>query len=716
MPPQVLLRVRNERAREFILACLQQDPNARPSVSELLQHPFLLSKEEEDEEVVIDPPGKTCKDSVAPGPDRGHDGVCLQKGEKVEKPPVSLRPPGVSTGGEGGVHADGVSSVPSASPAMGRRGSSPLPPSTATNASHDAEPHQHPPDKSAKEPPRAPVVDRRPPAPSLSTSAGHTPATMSSGYPSVSSDLDQSDHDDHHHHHPPPSQHPRRPAATSNAGESDALGHSRRPSGGLPPQSGGGGAHEVVEHPHAPSFSRHNSDATDHTYDMMHSYQSSMDTAHPHIDYPPQQPAPLKVIPSSATMGTGSASTPSSIAAPTTVQVRSNCQQGGKRDVLCLVIRAKIQGKLRDIEFDFHLVDDDAYKVAQEMVMELGLPSSDLKDIAETIIKLAASARGARRSFDHRSGIPVPPMVDVTRSSSNNGADGTNMMSSYYAKAMGLPEPPLLRSYSTSHLPPVNNMIHVNSHHSTTGATTNQQHGGLDTSSTPLPHETHHSQSLVMKPSGGTDQGIAASSSHHNRTRTTGHIELSHDVNGHSGGMAPGVHNAPWDHQDEEGTRISPLASVVDDEDGVKYTLASEEELSPEDVEDAAYMKLRSEYEKNLNRVVKVHSLRMDNLKKAKEEKEECYRKQVERHHKDMVDFEKKVRTAEREQIKRLKQLEEDWRQTRNDYRGRRRPKSGSTATGPGGSSPPVSSGTGGDISSSSSRTAGEGGGGMDSS
>jgi len=108
------------------------------------------------------------------------------------------------------------------------------------------------------------------------------------------------------------------------------------------------------------------------------------------------------------------------------------------------------------------------------------------------------------------------------------------------------------------------------------------------------------------------------------------------------------------------------------DEEDVKYTLPSEMDLSSDDVEDAAYMKLRSEYEKNLNRVVKVHSLRMDNLKKAREEKEECYRKQLERHNKDMADFEKKVRTAEKEQIKRLKQLEEDWRQIRAEYRGKR--------------------------------------------
>lgn len=48
IPPYALERVQNVRAREFIRVCLSPDPDERPTAMELLDHPFLKDKNEEE--------------------------------------------------------------------------------------------------------------------------------------------------------------------------------------------------------------------------------------------------------------------------------------------------------------------------------------------------------------------------------------------------------------------------------------------------------------------------------------------------------------------------------------------------------------------------------------------------------------------------------------------------------------------------------------------
>lgn len=59
-PPSVLMRLQSHHAREFVLLCLgYKDENGnyiRPTASELLKHPFLEKRENDDDEVVVDLP------------------------------------------------------------------------------------------------------------------------------------------------------------------------------------------------------------------------------------------------------------------------------------------------------------------------------------------------------------------------------------------------------------------------------------------------------------------------------------------------------------------------------------------------------------------------------------------------------------------------------------------------------------------------------------
>ena len=62
-------------------------------------------------------------------------------------------------------------------------------------------------------------------------------------------------------------------------------------------------------------------------------------------------------------------------------------------DVLKLVVTLPVEGQTQNVQFDFHLVEDDPIQVAKEMVAELGIPQAAVLEISETISGLARAAR-----------------------------------------------------------------------------------------------------------------------------------------------------------------------------------------------------------------------------------------------------------------------------------------------------------------------------------
>lgn len=62
-------------------------------------------------------------------------------------------------------------------------------------------------------------------------------------------------------------------------------------------------------------------------------------------------------------------------------------------DIMKLIIRLPVEGKVQSVQFDFHLVEDDPVQVAREMVTELNIPEDALLEISGTISGLARSAR-----------------------------------------------------------------------------------------------------------------------------------------------------------------------------------------------------------------------------------------------------------------------------------------------------------------------------------
>jgi hypothetical protein len=78
--------------------------------------------------------------------------------------------------------------------------------------------------------------------------------------------------------------------------------------------------------------------------------------------------------------------------------VAGSAPQGGlsnqASDIRQFVVTLPLDGQTQNVQFDFHLVNDDPVQVANEMVTELGLPSDAALGIAAIIRSLASEAGG----------------------------------------------------------------------------------------------------------------------------------------------------------------------------------------------------------------------------------------------------------------------------------------------------------------------------------
>lgn len=97
------------------------------------------------------------------------------------------------------------------------------------------------------------------------------------------------------------------------------------------------------------------------------------------------------------------------------------------------------------------------------------------------------------------------------------------------------------------------------------------------------------------------------------------------------------------------------------------------EDCADDDGVDAEEMrKLEEEFEKRLQRAKKSFGTRMDNLHRSKVEAEAQHQMTLEKHEKERIEFEKRVRLAEEEQNRRLNQIEKEFMEKRKQFRQQR--------------------------------------------
>jgi hypothetical protein len=345
-PPEVLSRLQSRHAREFVLLCLgYRDDNGnfiRPTVSELLQHPFLEKRANDDDEVVVDlPPRHVPQDSLS---EPSSNTTPTVKRRVSTHSSQTLHHHNNSTNGdmthsrESSFHSESIPVVPNdVTPKQSR--SSSVKQSVATSPKDDEE-----------------DGDRFEEMQESEISMRKVKVLMGRGQ-------ELKDDDD------------EVPSAEAPNDSVKAL------------QESNGSSQDAI-----PS-----SDANLATQSCIPS---------PHVDNQQnstnnqEAQVPFQYLVNAAVLENENPN------------IRPYID-----DILKLVVTLPVDGQTQNVQFDFHLIEDDPVQVAKEMVKELGIPQGAVLEISETISGLARSARmkqdkhAARLQSLPPTVVPVPVQV-----------------------------------------------------------------------------------------------------------------------------------------------------------------------------------------------------------------------------------------------------------------------------------------------------------------
>lgn len=282
-PPEVLSRLQSKHAREFVLLCLgyrdEEGRYIRPSCAELLKHPFLLKRANDDDEVVVDPP---------------------------------LRERPIIEGGES-------SASPVNTPVSKRKV---VPSDSGLAAEHDSS-HPRPPRRLASTSTDEEDGDRFDEMPESETNMRKVKVLMGRD-----TELQEDEEGE------------RKSVSNGTSSHTADSGSDRGSLGEAPVQQ--------------------------------------------HLSDPSQQ-----ALPESQQQ----APTPTYLVAAAVLENESLTVRPYADDNLKLVVTLPVEGQTQNVQFDFHLVEDDPVQVAKEMVVELGIPQEAVLEISETISGLACAAR-----------------------------------------------------------------------------------------------------------------------------------------------------------------------------------------------------------------------------------------------------------------------------------------------------------------------------------
>lgn len=94
---------------------------------------------------------------------------------------------------------------------------------------------------------------------------------------------------------------------------------------------------------------------------------------------------------------------------------------------------------------------------------------------------------------------------------------------------------------------------------------------------------------------------------------------------------------------------------------------AVETDVNVDEIDAEEIRALEQEFEKKLQRAKKSYDTRMDNLHRSKEEAEAQHQMTLEKHEKERIEFEKRMRLAEEEQAKRLSQIQKEFMERKKE-------------------------------------------------
>ncbi|GMH78804.1 hypothetical protein TrLO_g8587 [Triparma laevis f. longispina] len=526
VPPKLLSRVRDKEARDFISLCLESSPDKRPTTKELLESSFLEKKDgQDDHEPVVDPP---VPEAVSELPERGVSATGLGKAGKVGSENDLMK-----QGEEGKVNEGGEPTKTTSAP--------PLPlqkvDSSVSNKSVKSNEPLTPRESGSKEI----VVGGVPPlfeeevriknlrGQSPGDSAQAPPTTRRARIPTEGGSGEEGSDQD-------PNQDPR--SRTSSHDMSTGPNH-------RPQNSRGSGEYTEILN------SMQESEMNMKKVTVMMGRKTEL-TEEDGAKKPRKESigSHVNIVPSQDT--------------------DPNKEE---KDVLHLCLILPVEGKQKQVQFSFHLVEDDPLAVAKEMVTELNVSEDDVSDISLTINRLALAARQKQSEQYENEENGKAVGVGVGVGGASPGGAGT-------AQQQGGTKP------------------------------VGQQHGG---------QQVAQQQQPPAEVGGGLTNPPLQPPSIISTLSSTSSVGQS-------------------------GQSTSNADLKTDDDDD----LSDDEELEDEEMK-----LLNAEYAKNFGRANKAFHTRMDNLHKSRTEREQQHQKIVEKHERDMADYEKRISNAEAEQKKR---------------------------------------------------------------
>ena len=304
-------------------------------------------------------------------------------------------------------------------------------------------------------------------------------------------------------------------------------------------------------------------------------------------------------------------------------------------DIMQLRLSIAVGSEEQQVQFGFHLVQDDAVQVAREMVTELHLPNDAILEISETISAMARQARvqqdqyKANGMLQQQQGVP--------------------------------PRPPTLNNIPTCTMP---NQFQFN----TPIYCESPLEQSIEGSITSLPNESQISALAMGDP--GVQSSLPSAMPPQVNTqylvpqqapsfrcppvRSTSSSGMSI-----SSQMSNGNQASPNLTQGASAPQLLAPPTMLD-------TTIDLQEGDSEDDEDelgnsAELKQLKNELEKKKSRAQKAFHTRMGNLQRSKEEKEAQHLKSLEKHEKESAALEKRLKMAEEEQHRRLQKLEQEF-------------------------------------------------------
>lgn len=289
-------------------------------------------------------------------------------------------------------------------------------------------------------------------------------------------------------------------------------------------------------------------------------------------------------------------------------------------DILKLILTLPVEGSTKNVQFDFHLVEDDPIKVTKEMVAELGIPPDAVLEISETISGLACAARVNQEKYLARQ---QPGHVRSSSQTVLPALASLGTMPPATPEAIQPPYQGIIPSTSQQSL--VNQQTMVQPIQTIVPQVDNVQHP------VPAPAQTQQVPTVPQQAPAPPPHIVSV-------VDQTGGVE-----------SVP-VEQAPFD---PEGPMESATAAAGD--------------IDPEALEELR--KLDEEYNKTVMRAKKVFDSRMDNIQRIQHQKEAQHQRTLTEHEKQRAEFEKRLQQEEIEQNRRIEQLQKEWERKRQEVK-----------------------------------------------